>query len=171
MFPIRLPAWTRNGFATLLVGGALLVWPVACSSSNDGGSGGSGAANDAYASERQACVDRINGFRATLGLPALARWKDQEGCTDTEAASDSQTGQAHGKFGSCKEGAQNECPGWGSVEQTVQGCLQSMWDEGPGEPYSEHGHYINMSNPDYKQVACGFHETPDGKVWAIQNFH
>jgi hypothetical protein len=45
-----------------------------------------------------------------------------------------------------------------------------MWDEGPGEPYSEHGHFLNMSSTDSTQVACGFYEAPNGKVWAIQNF-
>ena len=152
--------------ASVLVGAALLA--LSCGSSNEDAPGG--AADDAYASERRACVDRINGFRATLGLAPLAQWTEQEACTDGQAASDSQTGDAHGKFGVCSEGAQNECPGWGSIQETIQGCLQSMWDEGPGEPFSEHGHYINMSNPDYTRVACGFHETASGKVWAIQNF-
>jgi len=32
------------------------------------------------------------------------------------------------------------------------------------------GHYINMSNPDYTEVACGFYTTPDGYVWAVQDF-
>lgn len=146
---------------------------LACGSADDSKVDGDGPTDgsDTYAADRQACVDRINGFRATLDLPPLARWTEQETCTDTQAASDSQTGQAHGKFGACKEAAQNECPGWGSVGDTIQDCLQSMWDEGPGEPYSEHGHYINMSSSDYTKVACGFHETADGKVWAIQNFH
>ena len=156
-----------RGFGALVLLACLSL--AACGSSDDGNGGATGG-NDAYAADRRACVDRINGFRATLGLPPLKRWTEQEACTDTEATSDSQTDKAHGAFGSCKEGAQNECPGWGSVDETIQGCLQSMWDEGPGEPYSEHGHYINMSNPDYTQVACGFHETADGKVWAIQNF-
>jgi hypothetical protein len=167
--------------AALRLGSALVlclaVLAVGCSSGDDdgspsgsGGSNGDGGGNDPYAAERKACVDRINGFRATEGLPPLAAWTDQGACTDAEAKSDSASGEAHGAFGMCGEGAQNECPGWGSIEQTIQGCLQDMWDEGPGEPYSEHGHYINMSNPDYKKVACGFYVRPDGKVWAIQNF-
>jgi hypothetical protein len=45
-----------------------------------------------------------------------------------------------------------------------------MWNEGPGEPYAEHGHYINMINGSYSMVACGFYETPDGSVWSVQNF-
>lgn len=58
---------------------------------------------------------------------------------DGQAQSDSQTGDAHGAFGDCDERAQNECPGWRSIDQTIQDCLQDMWEEGPGESFSEHG--------------------------------
>jgi len=125
---------------------------------------------DRYDDYRQQCVDRINEFRATEDLPPLERWRDGESCADSEARSDSITGEAHGAFPSCGERAQNECPGWPSIEATISGCLQMMWDEGPGEPYSEHGHYINMTNPAYSKVACGFAETSGGSVWAVQNF-
>jgi hypothetical protein len=72
----------------------------------------------------------------------------------------------------CESGgnAQNECPGWPSIDSTVDRCLQAMWDEGPGEPFSEHGHYLNMSNRRFDRVACGFFETASGDVWAVQNF-
>jgi hypothetical protein len=46
-----------------------------------------------------------------------------------------------------------------------------MFDEGPGEPYSAHGHYINMTSTSYSQVACGFYVTSDGSVWIVQNFY
>ena len=126
----------------------------------------------------QDCVDRINQFRWECQcLPPLERWTDAESCTDGEAESDAMTGQPHGAFGACNERAQNECPGWGSVEQTISGCLQQMWDEGPpgedpctGQCFQDHGHYINMTNPAYTKVACGFHTTGGGQVWAIQNF-
>ncbi len=131
-----------------------------------------------YAIERQACVDKINVFRATENLPALIKWDSLEICIDTEAKKDSETGKAHSAFGSCKEWAQDECPGWGSVNQINTGCLQAMWNEGAGpagcanDPtcYQAHGHYLNMSNKSYTKVACGFYETPAGKVWGIQNF-
>ena len=119
----------------------------------------------------QHCVDVINMYRATIGVAPLQRWIDAEVCSNEEAESDSMTGQAHGAFGSCDEFAQNECPGWpGPPEPMLDGCLELMWAEGPGEPFSEHGHYINMSNPDYTMVACGFHETADGSWWSVQNF-
>ena len=132
-----------------------------------GGAGGSGSATGAA----QLCVDTINEHRATLGLPPLARWVEAESCSDGEAKSDGNTGQAHGAFGDCDENAQNECPGWGGPpESMIVPCLQLMWDEGPGEDFEKHGHYINMSNTRYTKVACGFHTFPDGSVWAVQNF-
>jgi hypothetical protein len=122
-----------------------------------------------YAQARSDCVDRINAFRATENLPALAPWTGSEACADGEARSDSETGKAHGAFGTCGEWAQDECPGWNSVQSTVDGCLQSMWDERL-HPEGQQGHYINMSNKKYTTVACGFYETANGKVWALQNF-
>ena len=130
---------------------------------------GSCTDEDPYAKYRQQCVDRINEYRATEGLPPYARWKSGESCADSEARSDSISGTPHGAFPSCGESAQNECPGWPSIESTLTGCLQMMWDEGPGEPFSEHGHYINMSSTSYTEVACGWHEGSDG-VCAVQNF-
>jgi hypothetical protein len=123
---------------------------------------------------REDCVRRINQLRwACQCLPPLQRWTEGESCADQHAEYDS-TRSPHAGFsgGICSPGgwAQNECPGWGSIEAIISGCLQAMWDEGPGEPYSQHGHYINMTNPSYSMVACGFHETPGGQVWAVQNF-
>jgi len=140
---------------------AVMWWAVAGCDEGDG---------DRYDEHRAACVDRINELRATEDLPPLDRWKAAESCADDEAQDDFEAGIAHYSFGTCEEYAQNECPGWGSLDDIVDGCLQMMWDEGPGEPYSEHGHYINMSNPSYTQVACGFHVTADGAVWSVQDF-
>ena len=140
------------------------------SSAGSAGSAGAGPSGDPYAQARQDCVDRINAFRATEGLPPYERWTSAESCIDGQAQSDSISGEAHGAFGDCDENAQNECPGWGSVDDIIQDCLQDMWDEGPGQPFEEHGHYINMSSTDYTMVACGFFETADGDIWAIQNF-
>lgn len=130
---------------------------------------GCGGGTDPYEAERQACVDRINEFRATEGLPPLERWTEQEECVDKQSKNDSTDGP-HANFGDCDESAQNTCPGWNDMDSVLDGCLQSMWDEGPGEPYSEHGHYLNMSNTAYAKVACGFYEMPDGKIWHNHNF-
>ena len=167
------------------VGAAFALVLAACSSSssdsgtgNGGGSGGGGGngqgtgAGDTYASSRSLCVDTINSYRATLGLPNYAEWNDEEACADTEAKSDSESGKAHGALGTCKEMAQDECPGWpgDDIDQSIKDCLKMMWAEGPGDDFSAHGHYLNMSNKDYTSAACGFYVTPDGKLWAVQNF-
>jgi len=152
--------------------------PVATGSGGGAGSGGS-SGNGSTAtgtmgsdgSAEQQCVDIINNYRATLSLPPYARWTDAEMCASSEAASDSQSGTAHGAFGMCKESAQNECPGYGGSYATMlPKCLDLMWKEGPGTDFSAHGHYINMTNPKYTKVACGFATTAAGKIWSVQDF-
>ncbi len=126
---------------------------------------------DSYANARIECVDKINSLRATVGLPALTFLPAKDTCSDYEARSDCITGVAHGAFGRCGEMAQNECPGYGSTGSIVDGCLTAMWDEGPGEPYSQHGHYINMTNTAYTKVSVGFYTAASGSVWAVFNFY
>jgi len=134
----------------------------------DAGNGGSGGSPG---SVQQLCVDTINMYRATLGLAPYARWTAEETCGNAQAQSDSQTGTAHGAFGMCTESAQNECPGWPAPPETmILGCLQLMWNEGPGADFATHGHYINMSSTQYRQVACGFYTTPAGRIWSVQDF-
>lgn len=129
------------------------------------GNTGTGAGSNS-GDAAQVCVDEINAYRATYGLPAYERWTDGEACASSQAQSDSQTGQAHGAFGQCSEWAQNECPGWpGPPATMIVGCLSLMWDEGPGG-----GHHDTMASSDYTRVACGFYEMPSGDVWAVQNF-
>lgn len=121
------------------------------------------------------CVNRINQFRRECQcLPPLERWVEAESCAGQQAEYDAAGNGPHAGFskGICKPSGfgQNECPGWGSTRDVLGGCLQSMWDEGPGEPFEEHGHYLNMSNRDYTQVACGFATDAEGGIWAVQNF-
>lgn len=132
---------------------------------------GPSPSTDPFANARQACVDRVNGYRARVNAAPLARRTDREACIDGQALSDAQANRAHASFGKCEEGSQNECPGYpGTPEAVVAQCLEQMWNEGPGEPYSAHGHYINMTGP-YRGVACGFHQTADGKIWLVQDFY
>jgi hypothetical protein len=118
----------------------------------------------------QDCVDRINQFRWECQcLPPLQRWVEGEACSNQQSADDQAANAPHGHFPACGESAQNTCPNWGSTTDVVEGCLQLMWDEGPGEPFSAHGHYINMSSTGYSKVACGFSTTASG-TWSNQNF-
>lgn len=129
----------------------------------------------------QDCVDRINQFRVGCWCEQpLARWSEGEACADEQAGYDAARNEAHAGFsdGICESGfGQNECPGWDSEQQVVVGCLQMMYDEGPpptgscsGQCFQDHGHFINMTDPDFGRVACGFFTTESGEVWATQNF-
>lgn len=150
---------------------ALLALLLGCSSSDDSTTGAPIDPSDPFGVARAKCVDTINGYRATLGLPALTLWAEQGTCADGQAKSDSESGAAHGAFGKCTERAQNECPGWaGPPETLLDGCLKMMWAEGPGTDFNTHGHYINMSSKTYTKVACGFYQTPGGKWWSVQDF-
>jgi hypothetical protein len=139
---------------------------------------------------RQDCVNRINQFRTTCAcIKPLARWTAGEACADMDAQYDAMkmVGHAGAMANICNWGdAQDECPGDPSDQYVVAMCLQQMWSEGPPPAgttiaecesaqmidtcYEAHGHFINMSNPDVSQVACGFYTTSNGAVWAAQNF-
>jgi hypothetical protein len=142
----------------------------AAGSMNIAGSDNTGG-GDPYGDARTRCVDRTNELRASKGLAPIPRLSSAEPCVDGQAKADSESGKAHGSFDAClsqvknwKGAAQNECPGYRSVESTLGSCLDMMWAEGPGG-----GHYDNMVG-DATLTACGFHTTPDGKVWMIQDF-
>jgi len=120
---------------------------------------------------RARCVQRTNEYRARVSVAQVARRPDREACADGAAQSDGVSGNAHGAFGRCQEGAQNECPGWpGAPEQVIDRCLEQMFAEGPG-PFAGHGHYLNMTAPGYTGVACGFATAANGKLWIVQNFY
>ncbi len=120
------------------------------------------------------CVARINQLRWQCQcLPPLKRWRSGESCANRLAKHDSKHG-IHAGFNHdvCerKGRAQNECPAWPSTGEVIDGCLQRMWNEGPGKRFSKHGHYINMSSRSYEAVACGFARAAGGDVWSVQNF-
>ncbi len=121
------------------------------------------------------CVARINQLRWECQcLPPLERWVEAESCADAQAEYDYEVDEAHAGIsnGICEPGggSQNECPDYGERFGIIDYCLQQMWDEGPGEDFQAHGHYINMSSTTVNKVACGRFETPDGSIWSVQNF-
>jgi hypothetical protein len=129
------------------------------------------ASGDSYARARASCVAAINNYRAAAGKAPLIQRTDQERCADVDAQGDAQSGRAHGESGHCQNSAQNECPGWpNNPASTVPQCAQMMHGEGPGEPYSAHGHYINMMG-NYTGMACGFAVDGSGQLWVVQNFY
>jgi hypothetical protein len=128
------------------------------------------AGTDPFERARALCVARINEYRARVAVGPVSRRPDKEACGDNQARSDARTRTAHGAFGQCRESAQNECPGWsGSLDVVVERCLAMMFAEGPGSG-PEHGHYVNMTDRDYRGVACGIFSGSDGEVWMVHDF-
>jgi hypothetical protein len=142
---------------------------------------------------RQACVDRINMHRASIGVAALARASASvEACSDQGAMHDATTGSAHSSAGTCPgTGAQDTCPslpvgGGATLLSSLNQCIDQMWAEGPPpsgttvaqciQNYSgcflQHGHYINMSDSYMHQtgVSCGFYQMSNGAYWCNQDF-
>jgi uncharacterized protein YkwD len=121
------------------------------------------------------CVARINQFRWECQcLPPLERNPEGEDCADQHSQYDYEQDEAHAGFRAMicdpSGSSQNECPGYGGRFGVVDYCLQQMWDEGPGEDFQEHGHYLNMTDPDFTAVACGIYTDSEGVIWAVQNF-
>jgi hypothetical protein len=161
--------------------------PMAGSGGSDGGEA---TGTEEVERLRQVCVDTINMYRATVqvtpALEPLARGThDDETCSDMGAKIDGDSGQAHKSAGMCMGyGGQDACPGWpvgargyATLEQALLDCLKKMWDEGePPVPRAEcqkdyegcflkYGHYLNMSDPNYSGVVCGFYLMKDGMSW------
>ncbi len=158
--------WRRAALdvATLTV--ITLAVLTACSS----GTGTTGTTGtDSLTTTRTQVVARINQLRADSSLPALTEWTAGETCANGEASADAAANQVHSTFGNCGESAQNECPAWTALAQLATGCVQTMWNEGPGD-FSTHGDYTNMASATYTRVAVGIALTSSGTVWSVLNF-
>jgi hypothetical protein len=135
----------------------------------------------------------------TMLKPLTRATAEQEECSEKGAKMDGDSMAAHGaaRAGVCRSvglGAENTCPGWpvggdsrfggsATIADALKGCLKAMWEE--GDPpmgrdacikdsagcFQEHGHYLNMSDPNNGTVACSFYKMMDGKsYWMNQDF-
>lgn len=150
----------------------------------------SSAAQSGFFSEnwRQACLDKINEYRATENLPPLSLApEEKQTCTDKQAGDDLAENKAHGHFQACGEWAQNSGPNFNTswrktAIEVSDAYLKMMWEDekalvtsGERDPkkdedYPYIGHYLNMKG-NYKTVACGIALTEDGKKgWFNVNF-
>jgi Cysteine-rich secretory protein family len=172
--------------------------PAAATPPPESGSSPAPDSDDEFDGLRQACVDRINMYRATMSLPALERETPEiEACSDLGAKQDADSNRPHSSSGMCFEppiyfgGGQNTCPslsvgGFGNatLESSLIRCIDQMWAEGPPPApttveqciddytgcFPRHGHWINMIQTMYKSVSCGFYRKPDGSYWGNQDF-
>lgn len=160
---------------------------------SDGASASSSDGGDPLAAVRQACVDTINMYRATINVaPLTLAPASIEACSDRGAMEDATSGTAHGSAGMCPgTGAQDSCPdlpvrGGATLLSSLKQCLAQMWNEGPPpsgtsvaqciQDYSgcflSHGHWINMSDSymPHTSVSCGFYQMATGDDWGNQDF-
>jgi hypothetical protein len=119
-------------------------------------------------------VQTINNYRATVNSAPLTENTAEESCVDGQAQADAIADTPHSAFGHCQEFAQDECPGWPGPPASIMGymsmsCLDAMWREGP-PPQGQDNHWLNMENPQYTKVACGFYQDSQGTWWATQDF-
>lgn len=103
----------------------------------------------------QLCSDEINRYRASIGLPALARSSSLEQFAADAAQHDAGVGVAHTLFRQTNGGgvamAETELLLWPNraVPDVIKRGLSDMWSQGPsGE------HYSILAGP-YTQVGCG----------------
>lgn len=154
----------------------------------------SGVSDDELNTLRQACVDQINMYRAMLpNLKPLKRASPaQEACADQGAQMDGDAMVPHqsARMGLCAKlglSSENMCGGFqgGNLSTLTNGdalCQKGFWDE--GEPsngraacemdlngcYEQHGHYLNMSDPNIGIVACAFYKLKNGSMWMNNDF-
>ena len=150
----------------------------------------SSAATNSFFSDnwRQACLDKINEYRATENLgPLTLAPEEKQTCTDKQAGDDLAENKAHGHFQACGEWAQNSGPNFSTswrktAIEVSDAYLKMMWedekalvtsgerDPQKSEDYPYIGHYLNMKG-NYKTVACGIALSDDGKKgWFNVNF-
>lgn len=105
----------------------------------------------------------VNAHRTAAGLPEYTRWATGEACGDEQAEAVAK-GQASPDLGKCGAWAGTICPDWpGPPATMVTKCIDQIWNGG-GQPHDF------LASTTYTQIACGFYENPQSKVWATQMF-
>jgi hypothetical protein len=170
---------TSNGVTGIDASSSTATTAVATSTTASSGALTSTSAGGSTA-PAQLCVDTINGYRATRGLPPYQRWSANEPCVGQEAETDGTMMIAHYSFGHthmCGGYGQDECPYYASNPLDSPGiteCLALMWAEKDKAecsgcdacdfPYQgctscsfeACGHFLNMKSSAFSMVACGF---------------
>ena len=118
------------------------------------------------------CLDTINSYRGSKGLPPYAPWPAGEQCAAQQAGSYARGQTPDLQKDACLAGqqyGQSTCSSSaGTLQEVVSGCLQSGWNEGPGADFNQHGDYSYMSSRQFTTAACGFARGADGSVQTVQ---
>jgi hypothetical protein len=124
-----------------------------------------------------ACVAKVNEYRAMLGVPPVSPQTDQHECATEQAAKGAADLEAtgtttfHAYYGECSELYQNEC--WYSVDDPIavlDWCLDAFWQEGP-PPEGTLNHYSIMTDPASTTLACGFAQLSGGGYWMTNDYY
>lgn len=101
------------------------------------------------------CTEEINRYRATVGLPALARSMDLDSFAGQAAEHDARLGVPHEYFRKTNGGgvarAENQLLKWRGygVNEVIRRGVAEMWAEGPT------GSHYKVLTGNYTQVGCG----------------
>ena len=130
------------------------------------------------AAAREFCVDEVNRYRATRGLPAIVRSSQLEDFADEGAAIDAYAEMPHTHFSTApfpqpaQSNGENEIRNWDlhkylTLRTVIERGFAKMWAE---EGTREDGHFQNMIN-DFDEAGCGFYlDVPTQNVTIVQDF-
>lgn len=95
----------------------------------------------------------LNLIREREGIEPLKLKATSKFCMAQQGRDFFMSNIPHRLFGQCGEKGQNQCLFKYRQRGLVTECLKHMYGEGPGENFHEHGHYLNIVNPDFKEVS------------------
>jgi uncharacterized protein YkwD len=140
------------------------------------------SAHNSLVSTRSVLLAAINADRTAKGLAPLKLDKKQSACSlQHTVAMASQNSLFHNNLST--EGcsthtliSQNVGEASGDPSQAAMSVLQLMISEGPcpqkgcpGTEYIQHGHYVNLLNPQAHHVGIGM-VVQDGTLWLTEDF-
>jgi uncharacterized protein YkwD len=96
--------------------------------------------------QADACLEKVNQYRAGKGRPALTLKSGQMSCAAQQSANDGPNLKWHGSFGQCSEMGQCQAAG----QSTCSAAIDAYYSEGPGG-----GHYEIIMDSKYKSMAYG----------------
>lgn len=134
-------------------------------------------------------LDKVNAYRASKGVaplvidPALSAFA----LTGSERLSDDHAPHANFKFEAGTDPAFAGAHVWAenqgdpngvrkldadptvNTQKQIDLMLKLMWDEGPGDAATGHGHYDNMMNPAFTRMGVGLYSR-DGVLYMTNDF-
>lgn len=116
------------------------------------------------------CVDEVNRYRASVGLPALGRSTALEAFAQIGVEHDASVRIPHDYFRQTNGGgvakAETEILWWRgfATSRVISAGLAQMWAVGPG------GEHYDILVGRYTDVGCGVFVSPSGEVSVSQDF-